>query len=340
MNGFTFAPALGWLAAGCVAALLLAFAVAEVVVHVRRHGATDETVAACVRRTLTCLLAAVMVLTPATVSTTTSRAIRGTDVMVAVDVTGSMAVKDAEYGSQTAISRLDAAKRIVQDVTAAYPDSSYAALRFGASGTLDLPLTPDSSAVQTWADALAPEATTTSAGSSLDTPLDQLMLSLKSIRDQHPDDTVILYLITDGEQTSTTTRRSYSVLRRYVDDAFAIGVGSAKGGNVPDLSGGTQSDGTESWVIDPTTGKPGVSKLDEQTLKAIADEMGGAYLHADATHTVAQAVSSKASGQWRLAETPKRRTRTIPLVWPFATATLLLLTWELGAWIATSRRML
>lgn len=45
------------------------------------------------------LLAAVMMLTPSIVTTTTSRAINATDVMVAVDVTGSMAVKDAEYGS-------------------------------------------------------------------------------------------------------------------------------------------------------------------------------------------------------------------------------------------------
>ena len=30
------------------------------------------------------------------------------------------------------------------------------------------------------------------------------MLSLKSIRDQHPDDIIVLYVITDGEQTSDT----------------------------------------------------------------------------------------------------------------------------------------
>lgn len=350
MNRFTFAPALGWPVAICLAVLLLGFGVAEIVLHVRRRNtadgsATDETATACVRRTLICLLASVMVLTPATVSTTTSRAIRGTDVMVAVDVTGSMAVKDAEYGSQTAISRLDAAKRIINDVTEAYPDSSYAALRFGASGTLDLPLTPDSSAIGAWADSLATEPTSASAGSSLDAPLDQLMLSLKSIRDQHPDDTVILYLITDGEQTSATARRSYSVLRRYVDDAFTIGVGSAKGGNIPNQSAPTQTSANtaagDGWVIDPSTGKPGVSKLDEKTLESIADELGGTYRHVDATHTLTtSAVSSKAAGQWRLAETPKRRTRIIPLVWPFAAVALLLLIWELGAWIAMSRSML
>lgn len=231
-----------------------------------------------------------------------------------------MAVKDAEYGSSGTISRLDAAKRIVKGITSTYADSSFAALRFGASGTLDVPLTPDSIAIDGWADTLAVESTSTSAGSSLDTPLDQLMLSLKSIRDQHPDDIIVLYVITDGEQTSDTARRSYSALRRYLDDSFTIGVGSDAGGKIPMASDGTatgqQSDGQ--WVTDPTTGKPGISKLDEATLESIADEMGGSYLHVDASHTIEQAVSAKASRQWRLTQTVKRRERTIPVIWPFA----------------------
>ncbi len=78
------------------------------------------------------------------------------------------------------------------------------------------------------------------------------MLSLKSIRDQHPDDIIVLYLITDGEQTSDTARRSYSALRRYLDDSFTIGVGSDAGGKIPMASDGTataqQSDGQ--WVTD------------------------------------------------------------------------------------------
>ena len=220
---------------------MLAFAVAVVVVHVRRRRSIDETLTACIRRVIMFLLAAVMMLTPSIVTTTTSRAINATDVMVAVDVTGSMAVKDAEYGSSGTISRLDAAKRIVKGITSTYADSSFAALRFGASGTLDVPLTPDSIAIDGWADTLAVESTSTSAGSSLDTPLDQLMLSLKSIRDQHPDDIIVLYVITDGEQTSDTARRSYSALRRYLDDSFTIGVGSDAGGKIPMASNPTGS---------------------------------------------------------------------------------------------------
>ena len=210
MNHLTLSPALGWPVGLAVAVAMLACAVAQIVLHIRRRGQSDETVWACVRRSLTCMLVAVMALTPSIVSSTNSRAINTTDVVVAVDVTGSMAVKDAQYGSDERLSRLNVSKQAVKDITAMYPNSSFAALRFGASGTLDVPLTPDSKAIDNWADTLVPESTSVSAGSTLDVPIDQLLLTCKSIHEQHPDDAIVLYLISDGEQTSSKTRRAFS----------------------------------------------------------------------------------------------------------------------------------
>ena len=80
-----------------------------------------------------------------------------TDVVIAADVTGSMGVADATYGDRTQISRLDAAKAAIDDITAAYAHSSFAAVSFGASGTQDVPLTPDARAIDNWADSLRVE---------------------------------------------------------------------------------------------------------------------------------------------------------------------------------------
>lgn len=351
-------PALGWAAGGTIAAIMAVMAVVEVILFVRRRrgsaaggGApdTDETVAACVRRTLLCLLVALMALTPSVTAATNSRAVNATDVVVAVDVTGSMAVSDAAYGSGETITRLDAASRAVDELTSLYPDSSFVALRFGASGTLDVPLTPDTRAIGNWAATLAPEATDVSAGSSLDAPLDQLLLTLKDLREQHPDDAIVLYMITDGEQTSQRSRRSFSSLRRYLDDAYAVGVGSEQGGNIPVIRGGVASDGidgtdgegpSDEWVTDPDTGQPGVSKMDMDNIKELADEMGGAALALGANTTLAGARSDAASDRWRVGESAKERTRTQPVVWPLAIAAAVLLAFEAGAWFAVSRRLL
>ena len=99
MNALTFSPALGWPVGGAFAAVMAVLAVLEVALYVRRRGSSDETVTVCIRRTVIALLVGVMALTPSVVTPTTSRAVNATDVVIAVDVTGSMAVADARYGS-------------------------------------------------------------------------------------------------------------------------------------------------------------------------------------------------------------------------------------------------
>ena len=125
-----------------------------------------------------------------------------------------------------------------------------------------------------------------SSGSNLDAPLDELLLTLRDIREQHPDDALLLYMITDGEQTSNRTRRTFSTLRRYLDDAFVIGVGSVEGGNIPVVADGVGDSPDGEWVIDPATGQPGVSVMDTGNLEELADEMSGTALLMDATRTI------------------------------------------------------
>ncbi len=342
MSSFTLSPSLGWPAGSAIAAVMLLFAVVSVIRHARGKGG-DETTMSCARRALICLTIGAMALTPSVTSATTSRAVNNTDVVVAVDVTGSMAVTDAQYGSTQTITRLQAAKQAVQDLTTAYADSSFAALRFGASGTLDVPLTPDGAAINNWASTLAPEATSVSSGSSLDAPLDQLVTTLKSIRDAHPEHAIVLYLITDGEQTSSKARRSFSTLRSYLNDAFAVGVGSTKGGKIPliqDGVSGNDKTAEEQWVTDPDTGQPGVSAMNENNIKDLADEMGGTALFVSQSETLSNGRSAQASNQWKVTVTTKRRTRLTPVIWPLAIALTALLAWEIGAGAVLSRRLL
>lgn len=341
MNGMTIRPMMGWPVGIAIALIMIAAAAFSVVAYIRTRSSSDETIPACIRRTLICLLIAGMALTPSVVTTTTSRAVNATDVVVAVDVTGSMGVDDAHYGSASAQTRLATAKNAIFGLTQMYANSSFAAIRFGVAGTLDVPLTPDTLAIRNWSDALSVESTATSTGSNLDAPLNQLLVALKSIRQSHPDDAIVLYMITDGEQTASGSRRTFSSLRQYLDDAFTIGVGSAQGGKIPlTTTGSPQGSAKGPWVNDPSTGKPGISKMDVRNLADIADEMNGKSVVMDATHTIANADSTKVSKQWRVTQTPKRRERISPIVWPFAIATTVLLIWELGAWIASSRRML
>lgn len=347
LRGMRLSPTLGWPLGIALAALMTGMALGCVVTYVRtRKSETDLTVAMTVRRTLMCLLVAVMVLTPCTVETSDAMAVNATDVVIATDVTGSMAVNDAHYGTSSAVTRLDAAKSAVADLTDLYPNSAFSALHFGAQAGMDVPLTPDTGAIKSWAEGLKPEATDLSAGSTLDVPLNQLIDDLKSIRSSHAHDTIVLYLITDGEQTSPKQRRSFSALRQYLDNAFVIGVGSTKGGRIPRI-GTDQTDAQSAetptqpndWVTDPSTGQPGVSTMDVKELNALADEMSGHTVVTGSSRTLGKSDTVRSS-QWNIAKTPRRRQRLNPVVWPFAIALLVLLTWEAASWLSTSRRLL
>ncbi|MFT8357865.1 VWA domain-containing protein [Bifidobacterium aquikefiri] len=342
MNGYMLSPSLGWIAGSIIAALLIVAAIANVMLYVHRRNNSDTSLAACVRRSIIAVLIAIMALTPSVEATTTSQAINATDVYVAVDVTGSMAVDDAQYGSTDTISRLNAASKAVTDITSLYPNASFAGLSFGASASLDVPLTPDSNALTNWADTLRTEPTASSSGSNLDAPLDKLLVNLKNTHDQHPSDSIILYIITDGEQTSSTTRRSFSSLRGYINDGFTIGVGSTAGGQVPVTQVTASGDQSQAgnWVIDPSTKKPAISKMDPKNLTAMADEISGSYIAVNARKTLSDSASKDASKQYRVTTTVKKRRRAMPVIWPFAIATGVLLLWEFGAWLAMSRRML
>ena len=334
MSTFGFAPALGWIGGSLVAAVMVACAVTCVVLHARRGAdGTDETLWSCVRRVLACVIVALMAFTPSMVTKTTSRAISTTDVVIVSDITPSMGVQDARYGSKSDLSRLEAAKSAIADIVRDYPNSSFSAVSVGASGAVDVPLTPDTRAITNWAQSLDTEDSSSSSGSSLDVVIDPLLRALKSIRDAHPDDRIVLYIITDGEQTVRNTRRTFSSLRHYIDDACVIGVGSTTGGRIPSKTAGQ-------WVTDPSTGQPGVSIMDEGQIRSLADELGGKVVITSANDTVASAQIAQQAGSWREDDTQKERTRINPIVWPLAIALAALLAWELGTWIATSRRLL
>ena len=339
LKSVTFEPALGWLAGGLLAGLLLLLAIAMVIHGLHEGRDTDADRWALTRRTAMVLILALMVMTPSTVSKTTNKAVNATDVFIAVDVTGSMAVKDAGYGDQEGISRLEAARAAVHDLTRIYPDASFSALSFGASASVDLPLTPDVRAVDNWARGLATEPTSRSSGSSLDAPLDRLSLVMKQTRDRHPDDRILLYLISDGEQTGPDERRSFSVLREGLDDAFVLGTGSAKGGMVP-LSSDVAGSDADGWVTDPKTGQPGISAMDPKTLKAMADEMSGHYQALAKGATVREGATATASNRYRVTRVDQVRQHVTPLVWPLALVELALILIEAGLWVHTSRRLL
>ncbi|WP_018143070.1 vWA domain-containing protein [Alloscardovia criceti] len=341
----SFVPVFGWIISSVVVLLVLGAMAWHTVVFLRTRANSDMTVWMLSRRWALAVLLCIILLGPSTLARSTTRAVNATDVFVAVDVTGSMAVEDANYGSSDTVTRIKAARDAVYDITEKYPDAQFSAISFGATAAVTLPLTPDAHAMESWADGLTTEPTNVSSGSSLDTPLNTLTTALKAAQDAHPNDTIVLYVITDGEQTSGEAAKSFSVLRPYISDAVVIGVGSEEGGKIPYTSTGVSASSTaetsdaQSWVQDPDTQTDGISQMNESNLKKIADQLSGQYVHVDATKTVANAVTVDASKDYRMTTTWRTISRDVSLIWPFSILFALLAVWEISAWILQSRKL-
>lgn len=347
MNSFRFTPLFGSTASTVVCCLLLLAAFLFGLVHyLRNRASSDVSVVVWIRRGLIAILLMAAVSGPSIVSQTNTQAVNGTDVFFAVDVTGSMAVEDAHYGTSQKITRLESAQKTVSDLVSMYSGASYAAVSFGANASLDVPLTPDARAIRNWSENLSAEPTGVSSGSSLDAPLDTLLRSMQKAHEARPNNLIVLYYISDGEKTSSAERRTFSSLRAFVQAGGVLAAGSTAGGNVPlvesstsDSPAAAQGNDEQQWVTDPSNGKPALSQLDPTNLKDIADELSVPYVQPSATTTAAQ-LKATISHQYSLLSTHRKRTRVTWLIWPIGIGLFALILWEFGSAINKQRRYL
>lgn len=193
------------------------------------------------------------------------------DVLVVVDRTRSMAALDYRGGP-----RITGVKRDLADLAAALPGARLALMTFGTEATLELPFTSDAATFATAVDTLRLEGPFDGTGSQTDRPLAAMQAVLERADAQHPDRRRIVVFVSDGENTDGAEPESYGGLEDLVDGGIVLGYGTAEGATMPaadDLSG------DEGFVYDQDTGEDAVSRLDEDNLEAIADQLAIDYEH-------------------------------------------------------------
>lgn len=350
MTQFVFTGLWGnWPLTIVLCVLIIAVTTAEFVYFLRTRSNSDALVADWIRRILMALVVCACILCPTTITSSKSMAVKNIDIFFAVDITGSMAVTDAYNGpASTPQTRLGAARSAVTTIVANNPGSRYAGVSFGTSSTLGVPPTSDHLAIDNWARDLRVEPTGISSGSSLDEPLDTLIRTMSSVRSERPHDAIVLYLLTDGENTAPRERRTFTALRQFVDGGAVMAVGSTHGGTVPLITpaNATQLSAAhpspvhhEQWVTDPSTHKPAISKMSASTLKSIADEVSIPFIQLSRQHSAAH-LPQAASRGYALEQSETRRIQRHILIWPFACVLFALVVWEFVVDIVRVRRHL
>lgn len=195
-----------------------------------------------------------------------------TDVLFVVDNTISMLAEDYDGDKR----RMDAVREDCRYIMEQLPGASFSVLSFGNSVRTLLPYTIDTNIVASALDSLNGQATLYATGTSLNIVADTLLESLDNDRETYQ----LVFFISDGEITGDEKLKSFSKIQEYIDDGAVLGYGTKSGGKMKAVAF-TGDDEAEylTYYDENFDEKPALSKIDEDNLESIADDLGVSYVH-------------------------------------------------------------
>ncbi len=187
----------------------------------------------------------------------------GIDLIVAIDTSRSMLATDVKP------NRLGRAKLAVQDLLAQLAGDRIGLVAFAGSAFLQCPLTLDFGAFSQSLEAIE-AGIIPRGGTSLAAAIEASLGAFEGRQAQHQ----ALVIITDGEDLGGDLEAAIKQATERGVKIYSVGIGTSDGELIPLEQGGFVKD---------RKGQVVKSRLDETTLKKIATETGGAYLHATDT---------------------------------------------------------
>jgi Ca-activated chloride channel family protein len=185
----------------------------------------------------------------------------GVDILLAVDCSKSMLTQDVKP------SRLERAKLAIADFADRLPDSRLGLIAFAGDAFLQCPLTLDHDAFQTAVQELDTD-TIPRPGTDMATAIDTAMDALKS----QPNNMKFLILVTDGEDLEGRVIEDVKNAAQSGLKIYTVGVGTPEGDHIVE-----RDDAGNTMYHQDANGQQVISKLDESTLRQIAEISGGAY---------------------------------------------------------------
>ncbi len=226
----------------------------------------------------------------------------GRDLLLAVDVSGSMDYRDMQWQGET-ISRLSLVQHLLGEFIAGRNGDRIGLILFGSQAYLQAPLTFDRHSVRRWLD----EAVIGIAGKNTAIG-DAIGLAVKRLR-QRPAENRVLILVTDGANTGGEV-------------APLTAARLAAGEGVTLYTIGIGADAEQAGAVGLYGLNPGLD-LDEPLLREIAAATGGEYFRArsqDELRRVARVLDRLEP----VTQAPTTVYQATPLYpWPLAAAVLL-----------------
>ena len=194
----------------------------------------------------------------------------GRDLMVSIDISGSMEMEDMMIDNQQ-VNRLVAVKALMKEFIERRDGDRLGLILFGEQAYLQTPLTFDLKTVQLMLD----ETEIGLAGSSRTAIGDSIGLAVKRLKDRDAENRVLI-LLTDGQNNTGVLNpiQAAELAEHAGVTIYTIGVGAERMVVRNSFFGNR--------TINPS------KELDEATLKAVAEKTGGQYFRAKNTQELQQ----------------------------------------------------
>ncbi|MBR0651776.1 VWA domain-containing protein [Roseomonas terrae] len=251
------------------------------------------------------LLLVAAVAAPVRIEPPVTRETGGRDVLLALDLSGSMETQDMEAPGGSETSRLDAARTVLKDFIARRKNDRLALIVFGTAAFVLAPFTPDHAVLTTLLDETAPRMAgpQTMIGDAIGLAAQAFERAQVSGR--------MMILLTDGNDTGSRVppQRAAEIAGRLGVRIYTVSLG------------------------DPAA--VGEAALDIPALEAIAKATGGAHFHAADPTALSEIYRRIDAMEPTPAQSQSWRPRTPLFAWPLAgfaliAAMLLLRPWRRG----------
>lgn len=217
------------------------------------------------------------------------------DILFVVDTTISM---DAEDIKDT---RLLKAGSDIKYIMKELPGSNYALITFNRLANIISPFTFDAKMIETAVDNLQTEDILYATGTVINNVVEPMELLITSSSKRETSNTIVFF-ITDGEFNKNDDMSGFNELSKYISSGAVLGYGTKEGGRIklnPDSNSyyTTRVD-EEGYLLDKDTYpyKQAISKLDENNLNKLANNLGISYINMSNTSNINSKIKEIKSG--------------------------------------------
>ena len=195
---------------------------------------------------------------------------QGVDIVFAVDVSKSMLAEDV------APNRLEKSKQLVTQIINNLGSDRVGIIAYAGKAFPQLPITTDYASAKMFLNNM-----NTDMLSSQGTAINEAIKLAKTYFDDEEQTNRVLIIISDGEDHSDVASSIAEEASEEGIRIYTIGVGDVKGGRIP-----IKRNGVLLNYKKDNQGETVITKLNEETLKDIAEEANGAYINGNNTADV------------------------------------------------------